>query len=51
MLYEVITLPVLEDGNLVGLISIGDVVKISIEDKELQIQSMEKYIFGYGYNR
>ncbi len=44
-------LPVLEDGNLVGLISIGDVVKISIEDKDLQIQSMEKYIFGYGYNR
>ena len=44
-------LPVVEDGNLIGLISIGDVVKISIEDKDLQIQSMEKYIFGYGYNR
>ena len=44
-------LPVIEDGKLVGLISIGDVVKSSIEDKDLQIESMEKYIFGYGYNR
>lgn len=44
-------LPVIENEKLVGLISIGDVVKISIEDKDLQIQSMEKYIFGYGYGQ
>lgn len=44
-------LPVIEDEKLVGLISIGDVVRISIEDKDLQIQSMEKYIFGYGYGQ
>lgn len=44
-------LPVVDDGKLVGLISIGDVVKFSIEDKDLQIQSMEKYIFGYGYGQ
>lgn len=44
-------LPVIDEGKLVGLISIGDVVKSSIEDKDLQIESMEKYIFGYGYNR
>lgn len=44
-------LPVVDDGKLVGLISIGDVVKFSIEDKDLQIQNMEKYIFGYGYGQ
>ncbi len=44
-------LPVVEENKLVGLISIGDVVKISIQDKDLLIQSMEKYIFGYGYGR
>jgi CBS domain-containing protein len=44
-------LPVIKDEKLVGLVSIGDVVRISIEDKNLQIQSMEKYIFGYGYGQ
>lgn len=44
-------LPVVDEGKLVGLISIGDVVKFSIEDKDLQIQNMEKYIFGYGYGQ
>lgn len=44
-------LPVVEKEKLVGVISIGDVVRISIEDKNLQIQSMEKYIFGYGYGQ
>jgi CBS domain-containing protein len=44
-------LPVVEEGKLVGLISIGDVVQFSIEDKDLQIQNMEKYIFGYGYGQ
>lgn len=42
-------LPVVNEGKLVGVISIGDVVQFSIEDKDLQIQNMEKYIFGYGY--
>ena len=44
-------LPVVDEGKLVGLISIGDVVQFSIEDKDLQIQDMEKYIFGYGYGQ
>lgn len=42
-------LPVLKDGKLVGLISIGDVVKLLIEDKNLLITNMEKYILGIGY--
>jgi len=39
-------LPVIEQGNLVGLVSIGDVVKAVIADKELLIQTLEKYITG-----
>jgi CBS domain-containing protein len=37
-------LPVLEQGRLVGIISIGDVVKALIADKEFMIQTLEKYI-------
>ena len=44
-------LPVVENEKLVGIISIGDVVRFTIDEKDLQIQSMEKYIFGYGYGQ
>ncbi len=39
-------LPVVEDGNLIGIISIGDVVKYIIEDQKFIIQNMEHYITG-----
>ena len=39
-------LPVMEAGKLVGIISIGDVVKNMIEDKNLLIDNLERYIFG-----
>ena len=42
-------LPVRDDDKIVGVISIGDVVKNLIEDKNLLIDSMEKYILGRGY--
>ena len=42
-------LPVCDEGQLVGMISIGDVVKQQIEDKDLLINNMEKYILGRGY--
>lgn len=42
-------LPVYENEKLVGLISIGDVVKNLVEDKDLLIENMEKYILGRGY--
>jgi CBS domain-containing protein len=44
-------LPVCDEGQLVGLISIGDVVKQSIEDKNLLISNMEDYILGRGFGK
>ena len=39
-------LPVVSDGSLIGIISIGDVVKSVIEEQEFIIQNMEHYITG-----
>jgi len=43
-------LPVLEDEKLVGVISIGDVVKSVIENQKSEIDSLRDYITsGSGY--
>ena len=39
-------LPVMDAGQLAGLISIGDVVKSIISDQEFMIEQLEKYITG-----
>jgi CBS domain-containing protein len=39
-------LPVLENNKLVGLISIGDVVKFIIDEQKFIIENMEHYITG-----
>ena len=39
-------LPVLEGEKLVGLISIGDIVKATLDAQQATIQSLEKYITG-----
>ena len=44
-------LPVVENHTLVGLISIGDVVKEMISSKESIINSLENYIEGRGYGQ
>lgn len=42
-------LPVLEDGKLIGLVSIGDVVKATIAQKEFVIEQLEQYVKGTPY--
>ncbi|TWI50490.1 CBS domain protein [Pseudomonas duriflava] len=39
-------LPVIENGNLVGLLSIGDIVKDTLAEKDGLIQQLEQYIRG-----
>ena len=39
-------LPVVEDGKVVGVISIGDVVKAVIEEQAFLLDQMEAYITG-----
>lgn len=37
-------LPVVEDGRVVGVISIGDLVKAVIEDQQLELDQLQRYI-------
>ena len=39
-------LPVLDEGRLVGVISIGDVVKAIIDEQEFLIEQLQNYITG-----
>ena len=39
-------LPVMEDGKLIGMVSIGDLVKKTIEEQRSLILQLERYIRG-----
>ena len=39
-------LPVIEDGKLVGMVSVGDLVKSVISDRDFKIEQLEKYVRG-----
>jgi len=40
-------LPVLDEGSLIGLVSIGDLVKDIISEQQFIIEQLEHYITGY----
>lgn len=37
-------LPVIEDGAVIGVISIGDLVKAVIEDQQVELDQLQRYI-------
>jgi len=39
-------LPVLDNGKLIGLVSIGDVVKARIDQQEHEVDSLRAYVVG-----
>ncbi|MFA5688848.1 MAG: CBS domain-containing protein [Kiritimatiellales bacterium] len=41
-------LPVIENEQVVGIISIGDIVKFTIQEKEFLIKNLQSYIAGFG---
>jgi CBS domain-containing protein len=43
-------LPVLNNDELVGIISIGDVVKSLMKEKEMTIRGLENFIAGSSVN-
>ena len=39
-------LPVMDDGRVVGVVSIGDLVKAVIDDQAVEIDQLQRYIAG-----
>lgn len=39
-------LPIIEDGRVIGLVSIGDLVKTIIAEQQAVIQQLERYVTG-----
>jgi len=47
--YRIRHLPVVEQDQLVGLVSMRDVMMAAIENKESEIRGLENYILGSGF--
>ena len=39
-------LPVVQDGKLLGIVSIGDLVKKMLDEKEIEVEQLSHYITG-----
>ncbi len=39
-------LPVVDDGQVVGMLSLGDLVRVKLEDQAREIESLQQYIAG-----
>ncbi len=44
--YAIRHLPVLDNGEMIGIVSIGDLVKAKIEDQQFEIEQLEHYVQG-----
>ncbi len=51
MKHHIRHLPVVDDGILVGIVSIRDVVAAALEERESKIQGLEKFIQDSGFRR
>ncbi len=49
--YRIRHLPVVDKQRLIGMISIGDLVKAMIAERDGTIRGLENYIMGTDYNR
>lgn len=44
--YQIRHLPVVEDGQIIGMVSMRDVMMAAIENRESEIRGLENYIMG-----
>ncbi len=51
MKYHIRHLPVVEDGTLIGMVSMRDVVASALEERESKIRGLEHFIQSSGFNR
>ena len=49
--YRIRHLPVVSNAHIIGVISIGDVVRAVKDEDESTIKELENYITGTGYGR
>lgn len=47
--YQIRHLPVVEHDQLIGLVSMRDVMAVVLENKESEIRGLENYIMGSGF--
>jgi CBS domain-containing protein len=48
--YNIRHLPVVEQNQLIGLVSMRDVIAAALENKESEIRGLENYIMGSGFH-
>lgn len=49
--YHIRHMPVVENGTLIGILSMRDVVAAALEERENKIEGLEKYIQASGFQR
>ena len=51
MKYHIRHLPVVENGNLVGILSMRDVIAAAFEERDVKIKGLEDFIRASGFSR